>query len=164
MLSFLHSPTLTSIHDYLKNLALTRHTFVGKVMSQLFNMLSRKDWGQEEKGITEDKMAGWHHWLDGPGSEWTPGVGAGQGGLAYCYSWGRKQSDTTERLNWTEWRVVITFVPRSRILLISWLKSPSAVLLEPPKIVCQWFHCFPIYFLGNDGTRCHDLSFLNVEL
>ena len=110
------------------------------------------------------RMAGWHHWLDGPGSEWTPGVGAGQGGLAYCYSWGRKQSDTTERLNWTEWRVVITFVPRSRILLISWLKSPSAVLLEPPKIVCQWFHCFPIYFLGNDGTRCHDLSFLNVEL
>ena len=61
MLSFLHSPTLTSIHDYLKNLALTRHTFVGKVMSQLFNMLSRRDWGQEEKGITEDKMAGWHH-------------------------------------------------------------------------------------------------------
>ena len=47
-------------------------------------------------------MAGWHHWLDGRESEWTPGVGDGQGGLACCDSWGRKESDTTERLNWTE--------------------------------------------------------------
>ena len=46
-------------------------------------------------------MAGWHHWLDGCNSEWTPGVGDGQGGLACCDSWGRKESDTTERLNWT---------------------------------------------------------------
>ena len=61
-----------------------------------------KDWGQEEKGTTEDEMAGWHHWLDGRESEWTPGVGDGQGGLACCDSWGRKESDTTERLNWTE--------------------------------------------------------------
>ena len=59
-------------------------------------------WGQEEKGTTEDEMAGWHHWLDGRESEWTPGVGDGQGGLACCDSWGRKESDTTERLNWTE--------------------------------------------------------------
>ena len=58
--------------------------------------------GQEEKGTTEDKMAGWHHWLDGPESEWTPGVGDGQGGLACCDSGGRKESDTAERLNWTE--------------------------------------------------------------
>ena len=61
-----------------------------------------RDWGQEEKGTTEDKMAGWHHWLDGRESEWTPGVGDGQGGLACCDSWGRKESDMTERLNWTE--------------------------------------------------------------
>ena len=47
-------------------------------------------------------MAGWHHWLDGRKSEWTPGVGDGQGGLACCDSWGRKELDTTERLNWTE--------------------------------------------------------------
>ena len=47
-------------------------------------------------------MAGWHHWLDGRESEWTPGVGDGQGGLACCGSWGRKESDTTERLNWNE--------------------------------------------------------------
>ena len=62
-----------------------------------------KDWGQEEKGTTEDEMAGWHHWLDGRESEWTLGVGDGQGGLACCDSWGLKESDMTERLNWTEW-------------------------------------------------------------
>ena len=60
-----------------------------------------RDWGQE-KGTTEDEMAGWHHWLDGREFEWTPGVGDGQGGLACCNSWGRKESDRTERLNWTE--------------------------------------------------------------
>ena len=52
--------------------------------------------------MTEDEMAGWHHWLNGRESEWTPGVGAGQGGLVWCDSWGRKESDTTERLNWIE--------------------------------------------------------------
>ena len=61
-----------------------------------------RHWGQEEKGMTEDEMAGWHHWLDGRESEWTPGVGDGQGGLACCDSWGLKESDTTERLNWSE--------------------------------------------------------------
>ena len=55
-----------------------------------------RDWGQEEKGTTEDEMAGWHHGLDGRESERTPGVGDGQGGLARCDSWGRKESDMTE--------------------------------------------------------------------
>ena len=59
-----------------------------------------KDWRQQEKGMTEDEMVGWHHWLNGHGFGWTPGIG-GQGGLAYCGSWGRKESDMTERLNWT---------------------------------------------------------------
>ena len=61
-----------------------------------------RDWEEEEKGMTEDEMAGWHHWLNGSESEWTLGVGDGQGGLACCGSWGLKESDTTERLNWTE--------------------------------------------------------------
>ena len=61
-----------------------------------------RDWGQKEKGTPEDEMAGWHHWLDGWESEWTPGVCDGQGGLACCDSWGRIESDTTEQLNWTE--------------------------------------------------------------
>ena len=75
-----------------------------KLKLQYFGHLMRRDsdagsdWGQEEKGTTEDEMAGWHHWLDARESGWTPGVGDGQGGLACCDSWGRKESDTTERL------------------------------------------------------------------
>ena len=61
-----------------------------------------RDWGQEEKGTTKDEMAGWHHRLNGHEFEWTPGVGDGQGGLVCCDSWGHKESDTTERLNWTD--------------------------------------------------------------
>ena len=60
-------------------------------------------------------------------------------------------------------RLVIVFLPRNKGLLISWLQSPPAVILEPKKIVCHCFHCFPIYLPWNDGTGCHDLSFLNVE-
>ena len=61
-----------------------------------------KHWRQEEKGLTEDEMVGWHHWLDGHGFGWTRGVGDGQGGLACCSLWDHKELDTTERLNWTE--------------------------------------------------------------
>ena len=61
-------------------------------------------------------------------------------------------------------RLVISFLPRSKCLLISWPQSPSGVILEPPKIkVSHCFHCFPIYLPQRDGTKCHDLSFLNVE-
>ena len=83
-----------------KTIALTRWTFVGKVMSLLFNMLSR---------------------------------------------------------------LITAFLPRSKCLLISWLQSPSVMILEPNKIVSHCFHCFPIYLPWSDGTRCHDLSFLTVE-
>ena len=84
-----------------KNIDLTKWTFVGKVMSLLFNMLSR---------------------------------------------------------------LVIAFLPRSKHLLISWLQSPSAVILEPPQNkVWHCFHCFPIYLPWSDGTGWHDLSFLNVD-
>ena len=61
-----------------------------------------KDWGQEEKGTTEDEMVGWHHQFNGHGFGWTPGFVDGQGGLACCDSWGSKESDMTERLNWTK--------------------------------------------------------------
>ena len=110
-----------------------------------------KDWGQEVKGTTEDEMVGRHLWLDGHGCGWTLGVGDGQGVLACCDSWGRKESDTTKQVNWTEltsihgywenhsltrWtfvskimslvfnmlsRLVIAFLPRNKHLLISWL-------------------------------------------
>ena len=58
-----------------------------------------RDWGQEEKGMTENEIAGWHHRLNGHEFGWTPGVGDGQGGLVSCGSWGRKESDMTEQLN-----------------------------------------------------------------
>ena len=61
-----------------------------------------RDWGQEEKGMTEDEMARWHHRLNGQECEWTLGVGDGQGGLVCHNSWCHKESDTTEWLNWTE--------------------------------------------------------------
>ena len=68
-----------------------------------------KDWRQEKKGMTEDEIFGWHHQLDGHEFEWAPGVGDGQGGLAFCSPQGHKESDTTERLNWTESVVIKTF-------------------------------------------------------
>ena len=96
--------TVQLSHSYMttgKTIALTRQTFVDKIMSLLFNMLSR---------------------------------------------------------------LVITFLPRSKHLLISWLQSPSAVILEfPQNKVSHCFHCFLIYLPWSDGTGCHDLSFLNVE-
>ena len=61
-----------------------------------------RDWGQVEKGTAEDEMPGWHHRLDAHEFEWTLGVGDGQGGLACCDSWGCKESNTTEQLNWIE--------------------------------------------------------------
>ena len=90
-------------HPYMttgKTIALIRRTFVGKVMSLLFKMLSR---------------------------------------------------------------LVITFLPRSKRLSVSWLQSPSAVILEPPKIKSDTVHCLSLYFPWGDGTRCHDLSFITVS-
>ena len=90
-----------------------------------------RDWGQEEKGTTEDQMAEWHHWLDGHESEWTPGVCDGQGGLACCNSWGRKESDTTERLNWTELNGSSKKQENCR-------RTSSSALLTALKSLCGW--------------------------
>ena len=61
-----------------------------------------KDWRQEKKGMTEDEMVGWHHWLNGHEFEQAPGDSEGQGSLACCSPWGLQESDMTEWLNWTE--------------------------------------------------------------
>ena len=76
-----------------------------------------RDWGQEEKGTTEDEMAGWHHRLVGHEFEWTPWIGDGHGGLVHCSSWGCKESDTTEWLNWTELRHCRIFAPQPGVEL-----------------------------------------------
>ena len=96
-----------------------------------------RDWGQEEKGTTEDEMAGWHHWLDGRESEWTPGVGDGQGGLACCDSWGRKESGMTERLNWTELKWLYNIE----------LKTSRRVLFLPPSDACVRSFLYLLYIL-----------------
>ena len=76
-----------------------------------------RDWGQEEKGTTEDEMVGWHHQLDGQKFELALGVGDGQGGLACCDSWGCKESHMTERLNWTE------LMGLDAMILVFWMLS-----------------------------------------
>ena len=132
-----------------------------------------KDWGQEENGMTEDEMAGWHHWLDGHESEWTPGVGDGQGGLACCDSWGHKESVTTERLNWTELitdrrcnkigaqkelKIVVEF-KQERIHLLAgiriWLIGTAAISVGP----CRWVE-------DNSGKKywSYILKILNISL
>ena len=65
-----------------------------------------KDWRQKEKGTTEDEIVGWHHWLDGHEFEQALGVGDGQGSMACCSPWGGKESDMTDRLNWTEHNIL----------------------------------------------------------
>ena len=76
-----------------------------------------RDWGQEEKGATEDEMAGWHHQLNAHEFERILGVGDGQGGLACCDSWGHKGSDTTEQLNCTE--LIITDIEHFFMYLLT---------------------------------------------
>ena len=90
-----------------------------------------RDWGQEKKGSTEDEMAGWHHWLDRRESEWTLGVGDGQGGLVCCNSWGCKESDTTEWLNWNIQiiHVGVFFLPCA----VDWMFMSHPT---PTKIMC----------------------------
>ena len=105
-----------------------------------------RDWGQEEKGMTEDEMAGGHHWLDGHEFGWIPGVGDGQVGLACCDSWGCRQSDTTEQLNWTELVILSNHLRPLHLLpsvfpIISIFSSDLALHLRWPK---YWIFNFSI--------------------
>ena len=108
-----------------------------------------KDWGQEEKGTTEDEMAGWHHRLNGCEFGWTLGVGDGQGSLVCCNSWDHKESDMTERLNWTE-------------LMQGWLNIKKIIhwnnSFNPPHQLLKKNLCSSI-----NGYR-KDLTKLNIHL
>ena len=98
-----------------------------------------RDWGQDEKG--QDEMVGWHHELNGHGFGWTLEVGDGEGGLVFCGSWGHKESDTTERLNWTE---LILSVPYNNSV---WCIVPSTASLNP-------------HFYEQKLLRCHRSSLM----
>ena len=98
-----------------------------------------RDCGQEEKGTTEDEMARWHHQLDGSETGWTPGVGDGQGGLACCNSWGHKESDMTELLNWTELNWVSTSSSDYDSIWI--LANPNQFPQQSSQSVPQFYGC-----------------------
>ena len=98
-----------------------------------------KDWGQEEMGMREDEMVGWHHQLNGHGFGWTLGVGDGQGGLACCGSWGHKESGTTEQMNWTELNGEIRrFILNSKTKHMNSIDHSSNSFLELLYILIQW--------------------------
>ena len=106
-----------------------------------------KDWGQDEEGTTEDEMVGWHHRLNGHEFGWTPGVGDRQEDLACCSSWGCKESDMTEQLNWTElicWRPCRVFscvVGRGCLLwLVHSLEKTLLSFSLPFKGGCHYLH------------------------
>ena len=107
--SFIHSPTSSILRVSLDSAeAGPRHWLIGKDSD------AGRDWGQEEEGTTEDELAGWHHWLGGHESEWTLGVGDGQGGLVCCDSWGRKSQ--TQLSDWTD----LNWIWRSFMLLFTY--------------------------------------------
>ena len=98
-----------------------------------------KDWGQKEKGMTENEMVGWHHWLNGHGFGWTPGVGDGQGGLARRGSRGPKESNTTEWLNWIivlDWNV--WWIKTSTIIFFIMNKRTGHLLSILPFRDSEW--------------------------
>ena len=90
--------------------------------------------GRRRRGMTEDEMAGWHHWLYRHGFGWTPGVGDGQGGLACCGSWGCKELDMTEQLNWTELNWIYMFQCYS-------LRSSHPCIFPHSPKVCSLYLC-----------------------
>ena len=108
-----------------------------------------RDWGQEDKGMTEDEMAGWHHWLDGCESQWTLGVGDGQGGLACCDSWGRKESDMTD---WSD-LCLDSYQNMWRNLYLIWFHSSLLCILNLFWVFRAWHFQF-----SSSNMEIKDLS------
>ena len=111
-----------------------------------------RDCGQEEKGMTEDEMAGWHHPLNGLEFEWTPGDGDGQGGLVCCDSWGHRELDRTERLNW---RLSWTNKKLLRYLLLFFF-----LFAQSYSTLCNPVDYSPLWNSPGKNTEVHSLSLL----
>ena len=97
-----------------------------------------RDWRQEEKGMTEDEMAGWHPWLDGRESKWTPGVGDGQGGLECCSSWGQTRLSDWNELNWMTLlqKSLSNSIALNRIFIITAFVSKDTSICLLFKVFC----------------------------
>ena len=119
-----------------------------------------RDWGQEEKGTTGDEMAGWHHWLHGSESEWTPGVVDGQGGLACWDSWGRKQSDMTERLNWTEMNIH-TYIYMYRVYINPYTENPRQKLKN---WVTSYIYISVLKIWNLKGSHLMNYSIIHIRI
>ena len=141
---WLHCSSSSFTWNHLKMPPLSKSPFIGKDPD------SGKDWGQEEKGMTEDEMIGWHRWLNGHEFEQTPGDGEGQRSLVCCGPWGRKDSVTAQQLNSKPWMkptrlsVAWSLPPSSASFLATpHLKIYSPIILNastvPPHLAC----CFP---------------------
>ena len=109
-----------------------------------------KGWGQEEKEVTEDEMVGWHHGLNGHGFGCTPGVGDGQGGLVCCSSWGRKESDTTEQLNWTELNPQDLTGLSRKLNDVIYIRASGGASDKEPACQCRKHkrHGFDLWYVG----------------
>ena len=122
-----------------------------------------RDWGQEEKGTTEDEMTGWHNRLDGCEFVWTLGIGDGQGGLVCCNSWGCKESDTTERLNWTELNVSFFILSTLQNLFISLSKSIKAACFGLFLCLLSDFYILELNFVSFSPVNLFFILFLTLQ-
>ena len=113
-----------------------------------------KDWREEEKGTTEDEMVGWHHWLNRHGFGWTLGVGDRQGGLVCCGSWGHKELDVTERLNWTE----LPYSWSTLLILLSSTPFPLVIITLFSVSMCLF-----LSGLGYSFTSCLFVYILHMS-
>ena len=114
-----------------------------------------KDWGQEEKRMTEDKMVGWHHQIDGLEFEQALGIADGQGGLECWGLWGHKESDMTQQLNWTELIQVSIFF----IFSLPFTSLLSQLFVRPPQKTILLFFCISSswgWFWSLPSVKCYE--------
>ena len=121
---------------------------------------ARKDWRQEEKGMTEDELFGWHRWLDGHEFEPTLGVGDGQGSLVCCSPWGHKDSNMTEWLNWTDrYKDTVLFFK------ITWYCKSSIFRFKKHDTVLFSKRCFwKLTFIGNLPCDSYLKCFISAKM
>ena len=126
------------------------------------------DWRQEEKGMTEDEMVGWHHRLDGHEFEYAPGVGDEQRSLVYCSPWGHKELDTTEQLNWTE-PCKLKCRPSTMMNSVKEMSSYSLLVVSlPASLETLSFYYVPLFwnstFIIRRGSSTHKMCFVSGHL